>query len=156
MEQQHLINLAYLVAGILFIFGLKGLTHPRTAVRGNLFGAIGMLIAVLATLCDHQVLGYKTIALGLIVGAIIGAGMAIKVQMTAMPQLVALFNGLGGGASVLVSYAALATGIDSLITGVAIICSGLIGAVTFWGSLVAFGKLQELDFLRKPLRFSGQ
>ncbi len=156
MELQHLINLAYLVAGILFIFGLKGLTHPRTAVRGNLLGAIGMLVAVVATLCDHQVLGYKTIALGLIVGAIIGAGMAIKVQMTAMPQLVALFNGLGGGASVLVSYAALATGTDSLITCIAIVCSGLIGAVTFWGSLIAFGKLQELDFLRKPLRFSGQ
>ncbi|MBC19776.1 MAG: NAD synthetase [Planctomycetaceae bacterium] len=156
MEQQHLINLAYLVAGILFILGLKGLTHPRTAVRGNLLGAIGMLIAVLATLCDHQVLGYKTIALGLILGAIIGALMAIKVQMTGMPQLVALFNGLGGGASVLVSYAALATGSESLITSVAIICSGLIGAVTLWGSLVAFGKLQELDFLRKPLRFSGQ
>ena len=156
MEQQHLINLAYLVAGILFIFGLKGLTHPRTAVRGNLLGAIGMLVAVLATLCDHEVLGYKTIALGLILGAIIGAGMAIKVQMTAMPQLVALFNGLGGGASVLVSYAALSTGTESLITVVAIVCSGLIGAVTFWGSLVAFGKLQELDFLRKPLRFSGQ
>ena len=103
MEQQHFINIAYLVSGILFILGLKGLTHPRTAVRGNLLGAIGMLVAVVATLCDHQVLGYKTIALGVILGAIVGAGMAIKVQMTAMPQLVALFNGLGGGASVLVS-----------------------------------------------------
>ena len=156
MEQQHFINIAYLVSGILFILGLKGLTHPRTAVRGNLLGAIGMLVAVVATLCDHQVLGYKTIALGVILGAIVGAGMAIKVQMTAMPQLVALFNGLGGGASVLVSYAALAMGTESVITSVAIVCSGLIGVVTFWGSLVAFGKLQELDFLRKPLRFSGQ
>ncbi len=157
MEQLHFINLAYLVSGILFILGLKGLTHPRTAVRGNLLGAIGMLVAVVATLCDYQVLGYKTIALGIIVGAIVGAVMAIKVQMTAMPQLVALFNGLGGGASVLVSYAALAAGDnESLITSVAIVCSGLIGVVTFWGSLVAFGKLQELDFLRKPLRFSGQ
>ena len=146
MEQQHFINIAYLVSGILFILGLKGLTHPRTAVRGNLLGAIGMLVAVVATLCDHQVLGYKTIALGVILGAIVGAGMAIKVQMTAMPQLVALFNGLGGGASVLVSYAALAMGTESVITSVAIVCSGLIGVVTFWGSLVAFGKLQELDF----------
>ncbi len=156
MEQQHFINLAYLVAGILFILGLKGLTHPRTAVRGNLLGAFGMLLAVVATLCDHQVLGYTTIALGIALGAIVGAVMAIKVQMTAMPQLVALFNGLGGGASVLVAFAALALGTESIITSVAIVCSGLIGAVTFWGSLIAFGKLQELDFLRKPIRFSGQ
>ena len=156
MEQQHFINLAYLVAGILFILGLKGLTHPRTAVRGNLLGAFGMLLAVVATLCDHQVLGYTTIALGIALGAIVGAVMAIKVQMTAMPQLVALFNGLGGGASILVAFAALALGTESVITSVAIVCSGLIGAVTFWGSLIAFGKLQELDFLRKPIRFSGQ
>ena len=156
MEQQHFINLAYLVAGILFILGLKGLTHPRTAVRGNLLGAFGMLLAVTATLCDHQVLGYTTIALGIALGAIVGAVMAIKVQMTTMPQLVALFNGLGGGASVLVAFAALALGTESIITSVAIVCSGLIGAVTFWGSLIAFGKLQELDFLRKPIRFSGQ
>jgi NAD(P) transhydrogenase subunit beta len=156
MEQQHFINLAYLVAGILFILGLKGLTHPRTAVRGNLLGAFGMLLAVVATLCDHQVLGYTTIALGIALGAIVGAVMAIKVQMTTMPQLVALFNGLGGGASVLVAFAALALGTESIIMSVAIVCSGLIGAVTFWGSLIAFGKLQELDFLRKPIRFSGQ
>ena len=156
MEQQHFINLAYLVAGILFILGLKGLTHPRTAVRGNLLGAFGMLLAVTATLCDHQVLGYTTIALGIALGAIVGAVMAIKVQMTTMPQLVALFNGLGGGASVLVAFAALALGTESIIMSVAIVCSGLIGAVTFWGSLIAFGKLQELDFLRKPIRFSGQ
>ena len=156
MEQQHFINLAYLVAGILFILGLKGLTHPRTAVRGNLLGAFGMLLAVTATLCDHQVLGYTTIALGIALGAIVGAVMAIKVQMTAMPQLVALFNGLGGGASVLVAFAVLPLGTESIITSVAIVCSGLIGAVTFWGSLIAFGKLQELDFLRKPIRFSGQ
>ena len=156
MEQQHFINLAYLVAGILFILGLKGLTHPRTAVRGNLLGAFGMLLAVVATLCDHQVLGYTTIALGIALGAIVGAVMAIKVQMTAMPQLVALFNGLGGGASVLVAFAALARETESIIMSVAIVCSGLIGAVTFWGSLIAFGKLQELDFLRKPIRFSGQ
>ena len=156
MEQQHFINLAYLVAGILFILGLKGLTHPRTAVRGNLFGALGMLLAVVATLCDHEVLSYTTIALGIALGAVVGAVMAIKVQMTAMPQLVALFNGLGGGASVLVAFAALDLENESIITSVAIVCSGLIGAVTFWGSLIAFGKLQELDFLRKPIRFSGQ
>ncbi|MEE2781372.1 MAG: NAD(P)(+) transhydrogenase (Re/Si-specific) subunit beta [Planctomycetota bacterium] len=156
MEQQHFINLAYLIAGVLFILGLKGLTHPRTAVRGNLLGAIGMLIAVVATLCDREVLDYQTIIIGIVLGSLIGAVMATKVQMTAMPQLVALFNGLGGGASVLVAFASLATETESLITNVAIVCSGLIGAVTFWGSLIAFGKLQELNFLRKPVRFSGQ
>ena len=156
MEQHPLINLAYVVAGILFILGLKGLTHPRTAVRGNFLGAIAMLIAVVATLCSHEVLGYKTIVLGIAIGAVVGAVMAIKVQMTAMPQLVALFNGFGGGASVLVGYAALSKQTPDLIENVAIVCSGLIGAVTFWGSLVAFGKLQELDFLKKPVRFSGQ
>ncbi len=159
MEHHPLINLAYVVAGILFILGLKGLTHPRTAVRGNLLGAIAMLIAIVATLCDNEVLGYKTIALGVIIGAVVGAVMAIKVQMTAMPQLVALFNGFGGGASVLVGYAALSKESPDgnfLIENIAIACSGLIGAVTFWGSLVAFGKLQELDFLKKPVRFSGQ
>jgi len=156
MEQHPLINLAYVVAGILFILGLKGLTHPRTAVRGNFLGAIAMLIAVVATLCNHEVLGYKTIVLGIAIGAVVGAVMAIKVQMTAMPQLVALFNGFGGGASVLVGYAALSKQTPDLIENVAIVCSGLIGAVTFWGSLVAFGKLQELDFLKKPVRFSGQ
>ena len=156
MEHHPLINLAYVVAGILFILGLKGLTHPRTAVRGNLLGAIAMLIAIVATLCDNEVLGYKTIVLGIAIGAVVGAVMAIKVQMTAMPQLVALFNGFGGGASVLVGYAALSKQTPDLIENVAIVCSGLIGAVTFWGSLVAFGKLQELDFLKKPVRFSGQ
>ena len=159
MEQQHFINIAYLVAGILFILGLKGLTHPRTAVRGNLLGAIAMLIAIVATLCNQEVLGYKTIALGVLVGAIVGAVMAIKVQMTAMPQLVALFNGFGGGASILVGYAELSKQLpegEYLIENIAIACSGLIGAVTFWGSLVAFGKLQELNFLKKPIRFSGQ
>lgn len=157
--EQHLINLAYVVSGILFILGLKGLTHPRTAVRGNLIGAIGMLLAIVATLCDHEVLGYKTIALGVLIGAVVGGVLAMKVAMTAMPQLVALFNGFGGGASVLVAYAELskhAAESSSLIMNIAITCSGLIGAVTFWGSLVAFGKLQELDFLKKPIRFSGQ
>ena len=79
MEQHPLINLAYVVAGILFILGLKGLTHPRTAVRGNLLGAIAMLIAIVATLCNQGVLGYKTIALGvLVIGAVVGAVMASK------------------------------------------------------------------------------
>lgn len=142
-----LINLGYLVAAALFIFGLKGLGHPRTAVRGNLLGAGGMLLAVLLTLLDHHIISFEWILVGLVIGAAIGVFLAIKVQMTQMPQLVALFNGFGGGASVLVAGAAIVTatlhaGIPTTQMTVSTAASGLIGAVTFWGSLVAFGKLQ--------------
>ena len=91
------IRLAYLVAAVLFILGLKGLTHPRTAVRGNLLGALGMLVAVVATLLmGHESIGWGLIIAGVIVGAAVGTVLAIKIEMTAMPQLVALFNGFGG------------------------------------------------------------
>ncbi len=143
------IDLAYLVAVILFVLGLKGLTHPRTAVRGNLMGAAAMLLAVVVTLFDQQIVGFWLIILGVIVGSGIGAVLATRIAMTAMPQLVALFNGFGGGASVLVAGAALAAG-DSVTAKDVIIAtaaSGFIGAVTFSGSLVAFAKLQELDFI---------
>ncbi len=143
-----LINLAYLFAAVLFILGLKGLTHPRKAVRGNLIGSIGMFIAVVVTLFDRNIISYETILLGIVIGAGIGALLAIKIQMTAMPQLVGLFNGFGGGASVLVAGAALLEATDvtsifepSMQMTIAIVFSGIVGAVTFWGSLVAFGKL---------------
>ena len=144
-----LINAAYLVASALFIFGLKGLTHPRTAVRGNLLGALAMLLAVIATLVNSKILEFELILVGLVVGGAIGALFALKIQMTAMPQLVALFNGFGGAASVLVAGAALvesnstATTITTQVS-IATAASGIIGAITFWGSLVAFTKLQEL------------
>jgi H+-translocating NAD(P) transhydrogenase subunit beta len=146
---QVVVNLAYLIASILFILGLKGLTHPRTAVRGNLAGAGGMLLGVVVTLLDRSIVSYELILAGLVVGTSAGIPMALRVPMTAMPQLVALFNGFGGGASVLVAGAALietilvATGFSTQIT-VSIAASGIVGAVTFWGSLVAFGKLQGL------------
>ena len=144
------INSAYVIASILFIRGLKGLTHPRTAVRGNLLGACGMLLAIVITLLHKDIQWFAVIVAGLIVGSAIGAVLAVRIQMTAMPQLVALFNGFGGAASVLVAGAnfhavsgkAGAT-ISTQLT-IATAASGLIGAVTFWGSLVAFGKLQEL------------
>jgi NAD(P) transhydrogenase subunit beta len=143
------INLAYLLASILFIVGLKGLAHPRTAVRGNLLGAVGMLLAIVVTLIDRRIVGFEVIIAGIIIGGAIGAILAAKIEMTSMPQLVALFNGFGGGASVLVAGAAL---IESGMVGgnaglqltIATVASGIIGAVTFWGSLVAFGKLQEV------------
>lgn len=157
---EFFINVGYVVAAILFIFGLKGLTHPRTAVRGNLLGACGMLLAIVMTLTDQRIVGFEVILAGVILGAAIGAILALKIEMTAMPELVALFNGFGGIASVLVAGAAL---IESTLDGgssfvqttVATAASGLIGAVTFWGSLVAFGKLKGL-ISENAVLFSGQ
>ena len=157
-----LINLAYLVASVLFIFGIKGLTHPRTAVRGNLLGATGMLLAIVATLASREVFGagmqgVGVILIGIVMGAGIGATLAIKIQMTAMPQMVALLNGFGGGASVLVAGAALIDATDpSARMTIATVASGIIGGVTFFGSLVAFDKLQELVLPGKPIHFPGQ
>ncbi len=144
-----IVNIAYLVAAVLFIFGLKGLAHPRTAVRGNLMGALGMLLAVVVTLLDRNIISFEMIIVGAILGALIGAVMAVKIQMTAMPQMVAIFNGFGGGASVMVAGAALietllVTSTPATQMTVATVASGLIGAVTFWGSMVAFGKLQGI------------
>ncbi len=157
---QATVNIAYLIAACLFIFGLKGLSHPRTAVRGNTLGAIGMLLAIVVTLLNKDIVSYKVIFAGIIVGSAIGAIFAVKIQMTAMPQLVALFNGFGGGASVLVAGVAFtgAVGLGIKDIGaqitVATVASGLIGTVTFWGSLVAFAKLQ--GFIHEsPMRYVG-
>lgn len=155
-----LINIGYLISAALFIFGLKGLTHPRTAVRGNLLGACGMLLAIVITLLDQNIVSFEVILAGIVIGAAIGAALAIKIEMTSMPELVAVFNGFGGIASVFVAGAAL---IESTLNGatpltqavVAVAASGLIGAVTFWGSLVAFAKLKGLVGDAAVL-FSGQ
>ena len=149
-------DLAYLVAAVLFILGLKGLTHPRTAVRGNLYGALGMLVAVVVTLIGPE-FGWGSINAGLIVGTIAGVVLAVKIEMTAMPELVALFNGFGGIASTLVAGAFLsrmASDVDTP-TLAATALSGLIGTVTFSGSIIAFGKLRELKSLRN-ISFPGQ
>jgi NAD(P) transhydrogenase subunit beta len=159
--QSALINIAYLIASVLFIVGLIKLAHPRTAVQGNFLGAVGMLIAIVATLLDRGIIaaganGFLIIFAGLLIGSIIGTLMAVKVQMTAMPQMVALLNGFGGGASILVAGAALIDAKDpNLQLTVATVASGIIGAVTFWGSLVAFAKLQDIISDRFG-RFSGQ
>ncbi len=154
--EMRVMNIAYLVAAVAFITGLKGLAHPRTAGRGNLISAAGMLMAIVVTLLYVDV-GLPVVLAGLIVGTVFGAVLALKVQMTAMPQMVALLNGLGGAASVLVAWADLfvhpGAGTDALIATAA---AGIIGAVTFTGSLVAFGKLQELQFFKKSLTFPGQ
>ena len=156
------INLIYLAASVLFILGIRGLTHPRTAVRGNLLGATGMLLAVVATLLDQEILGAGTEALGLILGGVvlgaaIGATLALRIEMTAMPEMVALLNAFGGGASALVAGAVLVGATDPPAqTTVATVASGLIGSVTFWGSFVAFDKLRGLLLPDRPVLFPGQ
>ena len=155
------IKIAYLISAVMFIFGLKYMTHPRTAVRGNRLSALGMLLAFVVTLMDDQIGGYWLIFLGWAVGATIGAYLARKVAMTDMPQLVALFNGLGGAASVLVAGGELFENcqeLSDITTDVmlATAATGVIGAVTLFGSLVACGKLQELQMFKKPLRLNGQ
>ncbi len=157
---QALVNIAYLISAVLFIFALKGLSHPRTAVRGNLLGALGMLIAIVVTLMDKSIVSYELIILGFILGAVIGTVSALKVPMTSMPQMVAIFNGFGGGASALVAALAF---IEALEVGkimgtqetVATVASGIIGAVTFWGSMVAFAKLEGL-IEERPIRYKGE
>ncbi len=155
-----LVRLAYLVAASLFVLGLKGLSHPRTAVRGNRLSALGMFIAIVVTLIDQQIVRFEVIVAGIVLGGAIGAIWALKVPMTAMPQFVGLCNGFGGGASVLVAGAAFveaslrSAGDISMQIGIATMASGLIGGVTFWGSLVAFGKLQGL-VSEKAVRFTG-
>lgn len=156
-----LIDLAYLLAAVLFIAGLKGLASPRTAVRANKLGALGMLIAIVATVLDQKIVSYEVILAGLVVGGAIGLIMAIKVQMTGMPQMVALLNGFGGGASALVAGAALVevtAGTGAAITlqfSIATVLTGIIGAVTLIGSLVAFSKLQGY-ISGQPVMFPGQ
>ncbi len=152
-------NAAYLIAAVLFIVGIKGMTHPRTAVRGNLIGAIGMLIAVLATLAISHVSPWVYVV-GMIVGTAAGAWLAWKVQMTEMPQLVALFNAFGGIASVFVAGAEvlheIPETIDPVVAQFSAGLTGLIGAVTFTGSIVAAAKLQELKAFQRPMSVPGQ
>jgi NAD(P) transhydrogenase subunit beta len=150
------IEISYLISSILFIFGIKNLSSPKTARKGNLFAAIGMAIAIIVTLFDQHVLTYQWIIIGTVVGSLIGAVMAIKVQMTGMPQMVGLLNGFGGGASTLVALSEyfkinpnypVDQGLPFILPidqGIAIILSLLIGGVTFTGSLIAFGKLQGI------------
>ncbi|MCX6391805.1 MAG: NAD(P)(+) transhydrogenase (Re/Si-specific) subunit beta [Actinobacteria bacterium] len=150
MSRADLIQIAYLVAAVCFILGLKWLSSPRSARRGNQVAAVGMAIAIVATLIDSRVVDYAWIVIAAVVGGSIGAVIARRVQMTAMPQLVALLNGLGGGAAALIAiseyHAHGALGETSLgaVAAVSVMFSAVVGSVSFAGSLIAFGKLQEI------------
>ncbi|HEU0129183.1 MAG TPA: NAD(P)(+) transhydrogenase (Re/Si-specific) subunit beta, partial [Pseudonocardiaceae bacterium] len=143
-----LVLVLYIVAFSLFIYGLMGLTGPRTAVRGNLIAAAGMAIAVVATLLIPRVSNWVLIALGVIIGTLLGVPAARRVKMTAMPQMVALFNGVGGGAVALIAWVEFRTtdgfSAEPGYVMVASLFGAIVGSVSFWGSLVAYGKLQEL------------
>ena len=163
MTLSNLIDIAYLAASVLFIVGLKGLTSPRTARRGNAMSSLGMLIAICATLLDHHIVSYQWILVGIALGSLIGAIAAIKVPLTAMPELVAMFNGFGGGASALVAATAVlapetVTGVPPAQLYIASAISALIGAGTLTGSLVAWAKLLEIlriQPLGKLVRFAN-
>jgi NAD(P) transhydrogenase subunit beta len=160
MTVESLIPIAYLIAAVTFILGLKGLSSPTTAVQGNRIAAAGMLIAVIATFFAHEVQGGVPLILaGIAVGGIAGFAGARMVKMTAMPQMVALFNGAGGGAAALVAILEFARHLDagSLEFGatLATLLALIIGAVSFSGSAIAFGKLQGL-ITPKAFRYSGQ
>ena len=144
-----LIELAYLGASVLFIVGLKRLSHPATARQGNTLSALGMLIAIVVTLLDRQIVTYPLIALGIGIGSVVGLAIARVVPMTSMPQMVGILNGFGGGASQLVAAAEWHRLVEPgarmpIDVAVTIYASTLIGAVTFAGSLVAAAKLQEI------------
>src|SRR5687767_3470223 len=158
--RESVIAVSYIVAAVLFIFGLKQLSSPSTARAGNRLAAMGMTLALGATLLDRQILSFWSIVLGTFIGAVMGIYFARTVQMTAMPQMVALFNGMGGATAALVSVAEflrLSRGTEIIGKGEAtsIVLGTIIGAISFTGSLIAFGKLQEL-LSGKPLQFPMQ
>ncbi len=148
------INAAYIVAAGLFIFGLKMLGHPASARRGNFLSALGMLIAIVVTLLSEGILTWYWITICALIGAVIGAAAARLVAMTAMPEMVAVFNGFGGAASLLVAWAALFES-HTLFVAITVTLSVVIGGVTFSGSVIAWGKLSEV-MTSRAIVFNGQ
>ena len=165
-------NIAYVLASVLFILGIKKLSHPKTARNGNSIAAFGMLIAIVATLLSHNdQINFQMIAIGVTIGAIIGATFATKVEMTQMPQMVAIFNGFGGGASALIAVADFLSNYDRIVEGlpipvgnieidppfyfIIVIFSIFVGTLTFTGSFIAFGKLQGF-ISGQPIVFPAQ
>ena len=139
-----MINFWYVVAAALFIFGLKKLGSPDSAVKGNMYSAAAMLIAVAVTLFNENILSFDWIIFAAVAGSIIGALAAQRVQMTSMPEMVAIFNGSGGIASLLVGWAALFNTGNTLLTDITVVISIVVGGMTFSGSILAWGKLSEI------------
>jgi NAD(P) transhydrogenase subunit beta len=160
VSRHDVITLLYIVAFSLFIAGLHMLRGPRTAVRGNQVAAVGMAIAVVATLIDQRIGDWGLIVAGLVIGTAVGIPSARSVHMTAMPQMVALFNGVGGGAVALISVVEYREALEGggsnpeLDTLIPILFAAIIGSISFWGSIVAFLKLQET--LKRAFRIPRQ
>ncbi len=161
MDRELIIQIAYLIASVLFIMGIKMLGRTTTARRGNSLSAIAMLIAVLVTLLDRQVLSFTEIFITILIGSVIGIVVARRVEMTSMPEMVAIFNGFGGGASVLVAaseYWRLAHTqalTMETVVGITVVLSIIIGSVTLTGSFIAFGKLKGF-ISGRAIIFKGQ
>ena len=160
LQDPDFIRVLYILAFICFILGLRLLNHPRTAKRGNMIAAVGMAIAVTATLLIEEVGDYGLIAVGMAIGTAVGVPAARSVKMTAMPQMVALFNGVGGGAVALISFVEYREALEhggnpALETLIPILFAAIIGSVSFWGSNIAFGKLQEI-LPGRPIQLPGQ
>ena len=156
MDISILVNLSYIASSILFIVGLKMLGSPDTARRGNFLSSSGMLLAVLITLLDQNIIDYRYIAGALVAGSLVGFFAATRVKMTSMPEMVAIFNGFGGIASLLVGSAEYVSGaFDNPAFLGAIFLTVLIGGITFTGSIIAYGKLSE-TISGKPYLYKGQ
>ena len=154
----NLIQIVYLGAIVLFIMGLKRLSSPATARSGNRLASLGMLVGVVVTLLDREIISFEYILAGVVIGSLIGAVLAKKIEMTSMPELVALFNGFGGIASALVALGAWFRITDTVLPAADLLIMGisvLIGGVTFTGSLVAFGKLNGM-LKGNAVIFAGQ
>jgi NAD(P) transhydrogenase subunit beta len=160
LQDRDFINVLYIVAFALFIIGLRMLRGPRTAVQGNQVAAVGMTIAVVATLLIRGVGDWGLMAAGVAIGTAVGVPSARSVKMTAMPQMVALFNGVGGGAVALISVTEYREGLanlgenPSLESLVPILFAAIIGSISFWGSIIAFAKLQDL-ISGRPIKLPG-
>ena len=157
LRNNTFLDYGYIVAFSLFIVGLMFLTSPRTARQGNMIAAVGMSIAVADTLLRHGIHKWGLIILGLAIGTAVGVPAARSVKMTAMPQMVALFNGVGGGAVALISWAEYRHFGNSLGNKhlIPVLFAAIIGSISFWGSNIAFGKLQELIPGRPIMRISS-
>src|ERR687894_997532 len=161
LQDPDFIRVLYIGAFICFILGLRLLNHPRTARKGNIVAAVGMAVAVVATLLIESVGDYLLIAVGVAIGTAVGVPAARSVKMTAMPQMVALFNGVGGGAVALISFVEYRESLENsggnpeLEQLIPILFAAIIGSISFWGSNIAFGKLQEV-LPGRPIQLPGQ